>query len=270
MKKAVYIGYDSREPEAYDIAKQSILKRTKNPNITVHPLNQHVMRDLGIYTRPHDNLGSTEFTFSRFWVPYLMGFEGLGIFIDCDFIVNCDIDEMFKLAAKEFEDPKIAVAVCKHDYKPREGAKMDGQVQHLYPRKNWSSSMVFRCDHGLNKKLTLSTLNNPENTGKFFHRFQWLSNFTDDDQNMEDSEYHIGSLPIDFNWLSGEYFPPEHIPVGRTEPRIIHYTLGGAWFFDDRCWQYPFTNLWLDEAEEFLGRPWTKEDCVDHPSKLKA
>ena len=264
MKKAVYIGFDSREPEAYDIAKQSILKRTTH-DITVHPLKLSTMRELGIYTRPDDKLGSTEFTFSRFWVPYLMGYEGLGIFIDCDFIVNCDINDMFELAAKQFEDPNVAMSVCKHDYQPREGAKMDGQTQHLYPRKNWTSSMVFNCSHPANKRLTLSVLNDETKGGKFFHRLQWLSKETDDDANMADTEDMIGGLPLDFNWLSGEYYPPEHIPAGRTEPRIIHYTLGGAWFSDERCWNYPFTQLWLDEAAEFLGRPWTREDCVDNP-----
>ena len=261
MKKTVFIGFDSREPIAYDVARHSILKRT-NSNINVVPLKLSTMRELGIYTRPVDKLGSTEFTFSRFWVPYLMGYDGLGIFIDCDFIVNCDIEEMFEAASKQFENPDVAVAVCKHDYTPREGAKMDGQTQHLYPRKNWTSSMVFRCDHPLNKRLTLEVLNNPELGGKFFHRMQWLSDATNDEQNLLESEDHIGSLPIDFNWLSGEYFPPEHLN-GRLEPRIIHYTLGGAWFSDERCWNYPYTELWLNETAEVIGRPWTKADCVD-------
>mgnify|MGYP006272242367 FL=1 len=259
----VFIGYDSREPIAYDVAKHSILKRTDPSKVSVHALNQHHMRELGVYERPVDKLGSTEFTFSRFWVPFLMGYQGLGIFIDCDFIVNCDILEMFSLAEKEFEDPEVAVAVCKHDYKPREGAKMDNQVQHVYPRKNWSSSMVFKCDHPLNSRLSLPVLNNTGLTGKYFHRFQWLGNSTNDDENMAESERHIGSLPVDFNWLSGEYFPPEHIPAGREEPRIVHFTLGGPWFSDDRCWEYPFTDLWLKETAEVLGREWSRDDCVD-------
>lgn len=264
----VYIGYDSREPEAYDVAKHSILKRTNGP-VTVHPLKQHEMRELGIYTRPHDSLGATEFTFSRFYVPYLMGFQGLGIFIDCDFIVNCDIMEMFDLAEEAFNrNPNYAVAVCKHDYVPRSGDKMDGQVQHLYPRKNWSSSMVFNCGHMWNRNLDLETLNDPSKTGKFFHRFQWLSNSDNDETNMLESEGRIASLPLDFNWLSGEYYPPEHLAPGLDEPRVIHFTLGGPWFHDQRCWDYPYTDLWLKETEEVLGRPWTKEDCVDHPSKL--
>ena len=262
MKYKIFIGADSREAVAYDVARHSILKRTEG-NLSVHPLWLNQMRELGIYTRPVDKLGSTEFTFSRFWVPYLMGYEGLGIFIDCDFIVNCDIMEMFRLAEKEFENPEVAMAVCKHEYVPRDGPKMDGQTQHVYPRKNWSSSMVFNCDHELNKRLTLSVLNDESKTGKFFHRFQWLGDASDDDQNMAETESRIGSLPIDFNWLSGEYFPPDHIPEGQDAPRIVHYTLGGPWFSDQRCWEYPFTDMWLEETEEVLGRGWTKNDCVD-------
>lgn len=264
MKRAVFIGYDSREPVAYDVAKHSIVKRT-NGNVTVHPLKLSTMRELGIYTRPDDKLGSTEFTFSRFWVPYLMGYEGVGIFIDCDFVVNCDIMEMFDAAEKQFENPDIAVALCKHDYIPREGAKMDGQTQHLYPRKNWTSSMVFRNDHPLNRRLTLPVLNDEKNNGKFFHRLQWLSDSTNDDQNLLESEEHIGAIPLDFNWLSGEYYPPQHLKAGYSEPRIIHWTLGGGWFFSDLCWSYPFTEIWLNEVKEVIGRDWTKEDCVDAP-----
>ena len=262
MEHKIFIGADSREAIAYDVARHSILKRTGG-NVTVHPLWLNQMRELGIYTRPVDALGSTEFTFSRFWVPYLMGYAGRGIFIDCDFVVNCDIMEMFQLAEKEFENPDIAMAVCKHDYAPREGLKMDGKAQHVYPRKNWSSSMVFNCGHNLNSLLTLSVLNDESKTGKFFHRFQWLGDSADDDENMEESEARIGSLPIDFNWLSGEYAPPDHILEGEDGPRVVHYTLGGPWFSDQMCWEYPYTDWWLKETEEVIGRPWTKEDCVD-------
>lgn len=265
MKKSVFIGYDSREPIAYEVARHSILKRTKS-DISIIPLKLSTMRELGIYTRPSDKLGSTEFTFSRFWVPYLMGYNGLGIFIDCDFLVNCDIMEMFAIAEKSFEDPNIAVSLCKHDYVPRAGDKMDGQTQHVYPRKNWSSSMVFNCAHPLNRRLTLNILNDETKTGKYFHRLQWLSNETDDEKNLIDSENHISSLPLDFNWLSGEYYPPNHIPADRDDPRIIHWTLGGRWFYDQKCWDYPFGELWSNEVAEVIGKSWTKTDCVDYPN----
>ena len=262
MKYKVFIGADSREEIAYDVAKHSILKRTQG-EVSIHPLWLTQMRDLGIYERPVDALGTTEFTFSRFWVPYLMGYEGIGIFIDCDFVVNCDIMEMFRLAEERFTDPEVAVAVCKHDYIPRDGPKMDGKAQASYPRKNWSSSMVFNCSHPLNQRLSLSVLNDASRGGKYFHRFQWLGDSPDDEANMAESEPRLGSLPIDFNWLSGEYSPPDHISPGLEVPRIVHYTLGGPWFADERCWEYPYTDWWLAECAEVLGRPWTREDCVD-------
>ena len=264
----VFIGYDSREQIAYDVAKHSILKRTKNKNISVHPLKQHVMRELGIYNRSVDKLASTEFTFTRFFVPYLMDYKGYAVFIDCDFLILCDIEEMFQIAIDQFnKNSDLAVCVCKHNYVPKTTVKMDNQVQHVYPRKNWSSAIVFKCDHTSLKILNLSNLNNEEFlTGKVLHRFYWLSDIGDkkfdevDERDlMNSSEKRIGSLPLDFNWLSGEYEIPEHIPEGRSTPRIVHYTLGGPWFADEVCWNYPFADLWIREAEEVIGRKWTMD-----------
>ena len=80
---------------------------------------------------------------------------------------------------------------------------------------------------------------------------------------MIESEEALGSLPVDFNWLSGEYLGTEHVPPGLEGPRIVHYTLGGPWFRDERCWEYPYADWWLEECAEVIGRPWTHEDCVD-------
>ena len=265
----VFIGYDSREPIAYDVAKYSLLKRTKNKNITVHPLKQYSMRELGIYNRSPDKLASTEFTFTRFFVPYLMEYKGYGIFIDCDFLILCDIEEMFELAIEQFNNNKeLAVCVCKHNYVPKTTLKMDNQVQHVYPRKNWSSAIVFNCSNKYLKNLNLENLNN-ENvfTGRVLHRFYWLSDNLNDIHSSEEdlmlsSEKKIGSLPLDFNWLSGEYDIHEHIPNGRETPRIVHYTLGGPWFADEKCWNYPFSDLWIKEVEELTGEKWTMEKAL--------
>ena len=39
-----------------------------------------------------------------------------------------------------------AVYCVQHDYHPKETIKMDGAAQISYPRKNWSSLMLFNCD----------------------------------------------------------------------------------------------------------------------------
>lgn len=286
----VFIGYDKREHIAYEVAKHSILNRLSYLSqklISVHPLKQDHMRELGIYTRPVDNLASTEFTYSRFWVPYLMDYKGYGIFIDCDFLVNCDIMEMFETAIMEFRrNPDYAVAVCKHLYEPKSNEKMDKQKQIPYPRKNWASAMVFNNSHPICRKLNLETLNNPQNDGKYFLGFRWLSDTShllDDEKSMYESGMRIAPLPLDFNWLSGEYEEGEHLEGARSSwihctsgyleetkivaPRIVHYTLGGPWFYDERCWNYPYANLWLEEVKKVIGREWTKEDTVDNPNK---
>jgi hypothetical protein len=119
----------------------------------------------------------------------------------------------------KFCDPSKAVVVVQHDYTPKETTKMDGQVQSVYPRKNWSSMVLWNCEHEKNKILTPELLN--EESPKFLHRFSWL----------DDNE--IGSLPLQYNWLVGWYKEPND-----GTPKILHYTEGGPWFDGYRDCEY--------------------------------
>ena len=220
----VFIGYDPREDIAYQVCKYSILAR--QPNAEVYPLVQKELRDAGWYTRPVDKLASTEFTFTRFLVPELCNFEGWAVFMDCDMILTTDIKELFDQA-----DNQYAVMCVKHDYKVKESYKMDGQKQTAYPRKNWSSVMLFNCNHPSNEKLTMELVNNPEINGAYLHRFSWL----------KDEE--IGDLDHTWNYLVGVYNDID-------KPNLIHYTEGGPWFENYRNCE--FHNEWKDELFEMM------------------
>ena len=143
---------------AYQVCKHSIL--SKQPDAEVIPLKQQELRDAGWYSRPVDKLASTEFTFTRFLVPVLTNYEGWAVFCDCDFLWQIDIKELFKKA-----DDRYAVMVVKHDYQPSANTKMDGCVQHPYPRKNWSSMVLWNCAHPSNKQITAELVN--KETGKY-------------------------------------------------------------------------------------------------------
>ena len=125
----IYVGHDSREDIAYQVCEHSIKRR--DPSAEVIPLKQKQMRDQGLYTRPVDKLASTEFTFTRFFVPYMNDFNGWAVFCDCDFLWKIPSHELTKHC-----DNSKAVMVVQHDYTPKETTKMDGQVQTVYPRKN--------------------------------------------------------------------------------------------------------------------------------------
>ena len=214
MNKNVYIGYDTREDIAYQVSKFSILNKSKN--ITINPLKLSELKDKKLYWRDEDKLGSTEFTFSRFLVPELNEFNGWALFCDCDILFLEDINNLFELA-----DEKYAVMCVQHDYKPKEGVKMDGKAQTLYPRKNWSSLVLWNCSHPSNKAINKELINQPDTTGKYLHRFSWL----------KDEE--IGSLPHHWNWLAGWYEEPQD-----GSPKAIHYTEGGPWFENYRHCEY--------------------------------
>ena len=217
----VYVGWDSKEPEAFDVCRFSIEENCSIP-VSVIPLKRKQFIERKLYWRDQDSRDSTEFTMTRFMVPWLNGYQGKALFCDCDFLFQADLKELID----QFDKSK-AVQVVKHDYTPKETTKMDGQVQTVYPRKNWSSMVLWNCGHEKNKILTPEFLNNQ--TPKFLHRFSWL----------EDSE--IGDLPHHYNWLVGWYREPED-----GSPKILHYTEGGPWFDGYRHCDY--SDDWKKEA----------------------
>ena len=220
MSLTVYVGWDSREDISYQVCEHSIKRR--DPGAIVIPLKQKDMRSDGLYRRDIDKLATTEFTFTRFFIPYLQGYKGWAVFCDCDFVWKVSTTEL-----EQYCDNSKAVVCVQHDYAPQEGSmKMDGQVQTVYPRKNWSSMVLWNCAHPANKILTPEVLN--KETPQFLHRFSWLA----------DSE--IGSLPHHYNWLVGWYQEPRD-----GVPKILHYTEGGPWFDGYRDCEY--ADVWKKE-----------------------
>src|SRR5581483_11431085 len=164
----VFIGWDQREPEAYDVAAYS-LKRHASVPVDVRPIKMDDLRAKGLYTRDKDPLASTEFTYTRFLTPALAGFKGWALFCDCDFLWLGDIAGLVPFTKQSGK----AVFCVHHDYTPKETTKMDGAVQTAYPRKNWSSLMLFNCDHPSVKKLTPEVVN--RESGAYLHRMQWAA-----------------------------------------------------------------------------------------------
>jgi len=220
----VFVGYDTREDIAYQVCKHSILRR--QPNADVFPIVQKDLRESKIYTRPVDPLSSTEFTFTRYLVPDFMSHSGWALFIDSDTIVMTDIKELFDQA-----DDKYAVMCVKHEYNPKETIKMDCHAQLPYPRKNWSSVMLFNCGHPSNEKLTMDLINDNSKDGLYFHQMQWL----------KDEE--IGSLHHTWNYLNTVY---DDLP----NPNIVHYTAGGPWF--KRYRKCKLHDMWKKELFDML------------------
>jgi hypothetical protein len=214
----VYIGYDPRESVAFYTLAHSILRRSSIP-VSIAPLMQGQLK--GLYRRERGPTESTEFSLTRFLVPALSEFRGWSIFMDCDMLCRADIAGL----AREMErQPDKAVLVCQHDYVPKTQRKFLGHVQTKYPRKNWSSLMLFnnaRC-----RALSADYVNSA--SGLDLHRFAW----TDDAA--------IGALPLEWNWLVGEY-------DYHAGAKIVHYTIGGPYFDAYRSCDY--AGEWFAEFE---------------------
>ena len=195
----IVVGYDQKESVAYHVFTQSVLEKSSAP-ISFIPLSVNTLK---IYKETHAD-GSNEFIYSRFLTPFLMNFSGWAIFADGDMVCNSDIAELWAL-----RDENKAVQVVKHNYKTKKTVKYLGNKNEDYPRKNWSSLILWNCGHPDNKILTPKFIQ--EKLGSFLHRFSWL----------DDS--HIGELPLEWNWLAIEY--PDN-----PNANIVHYTLGTPCF----------------------------------------
>jgi lipopolysaccharide biosynthesis glycosyltransferase len=196
----VFVGYDRDEIVAYHTLCASILERSTLP-VRFTPINLANLK--GVFRRDRLPQQSTEFSFSRFLTPYLSAYAGWSAFMDCDMLARADIAELFAL-----RDERYAVMVCQHDYTPRDTLKFLDNPQTRYAKKNWSSVMLFnnaRC-----RTLTPDFVNTA--TGLELHQFAWL-----------EDDALIGSLPLEWNWLVGEYpFNPNAC--------IAHFTRGGPYF----------------------------------------
>lgn len=197
------VGFDARETIAYHVFCQSVLENTSLP-VSFLPL---VEKSLAVYKETHHD-GSNRFTYTRFLTPFLMNFEGWAIFADGDMVCRSDIAELWKL-----RDASKAVQVVKHEYLTKSSTKYLGNKNENYPRKNWSSVILWNCGHPENRCLTPDLVSSKD--GKFLHRFQWLADSL------------VGEFDKEWNWLAIEY-------DDNPSAKLIHYTLGTPCFRDFR------------------------------------
>lgn len=207
------------------MASYSLRKNSTVP-LDIIPLKRRDLEARGIYKRAFDPKQSTEFTYLRFFVPYLNNYKGWALFADDDFLWLGDVKELIDQA-----DDKYAVMCVKHDYNPEVSHKLANLLQEPYPRKNWSSMMLLNCGHPANRALTLQSAN--DKPGSFLHRFSWI---------MDDSL--IGAVHFEWNFLV-----KHHTPRDGALPKAIHYTEGGPWFPDYRDTDYAAE--WLEMMREY-------------------
>ncbi len=219
----VFIGYDSHETVAFHVLAHSIHVRASAP-ITVAPLMLSQLTKL--FTRVRNNIQSTDFSFSRFLVPYLSGYEGWSMFCDCDMLMLDDIAKLWAL-----RDDRFAVQVVKHNHVPCEDIKFLNQPQSKYEKKNWSSVILFN-----NAKCTALTPDYVNSaTGLQLHQFKWLG-----DDGL------IGEIPHRWNHLV-DFDPAKPL----SELSLIHFTEGGPYLENyENC---GYADLWFRERDVMLS-----------------
>ncbi len=243
--RSIWIGFDQREANAYAVAVRSA-ERQLTQKIPIRGVVLADLQALGLYTRemefkqidgaPHpvmwdkisDFAMSTQHAISRFFVPTLAK-QGWALFTDGDFLFRSNPARLFD----ELDESKALYCV-KHNHQPDAKLKMDGQIQSKYARKNWSSCMVFNCDHEANRELTNELLNGVP--GRDLHRFCWLG----DDDDL------IGNLDPAWNWLVGHSDP-------LIDPKAVHFTSGVPDMagYED----VPYADEWRDMLHSWARSP---------------
>ena len=214
----IVVGFDQKESVAYHTFVQSVIENSTIPTRFM-PLN---IGSLTNYKETHKD-GSNDFIYSRFLVPHLMKFNGWAIYADGDMVCLKNIKKLWDL-----RDDKFAVQVVQHDYKTKIKNKYWGNKNEDYPRKNWSSLILWNCAHQSHKILTPEFIQ--KQSGAFLHRFSWI----------KDKE--IGQIEKEWNWLAMEYEEKKDI-------NLIHYTIGTPCFkeYHDKSlssyWKKSFLNM---------------------------
>ena len=215
----IVVGFDQREAVAYHAFTQSVIEKSSLP-VSFIPLAINTLYE---YKETHNDR-SNDFVYSRFLTPFLNDFRGWAIFADGDMICQADIKELWDL-----RDDTKAVLVVKHNYQTKSFKKYLGNINENYPKKNWSSLILWNCEHPKHKILTPEYI--AKQTGKYLHRFSWLN------------DHDIGEIPKEWNWLAIEY------PVN-LEAKLIHYTLGTPCFKDFR--ETDMATKWLETKNKLL------------------
>jgi hypothetical protein len=124
----VFIGADPRQKVGPQVLAHSIAWKSSRP-VSITYL---ILAQLPIKRR-----SLTEFTFSRYMVPWLCNYEGIALFLDADMLVQGDIAELFAL--------KDSTAV---------------QVMQKQKRFEWPSLMLF--DNSQCRELTPEYIDSPQ------------------------------------------------------------------------------------------------------------
>lgn len=178
MTLRVFIGLDERQPIAYNVAQYSLTQAASVP-VAVTPL---ILRQLPIKRR-----GLTDFTYARYLVPWLCGFQGSALFIDPDTMTRGDIAKL------PWSRPESVCVV------PHTSVEKGGETVSTMFERN--AVMLFNCEKCT--KLTPEWIDDGENAPNKL--MEWAQS--------------IGELDRSWNHLVGYDVP-------NSAANLVHFTMG--------------------------------------------
>lgn len=203
----VFIGYDPRQPVAYNVLAHSVWSRASKPVSIVR---------LQLSCLPIKRRGLTEFTYSRFLVPYLSEYEGHSVFLDSDMLCLGDIHELYALACVN----ELKQSTVESAEKP-----LSVHVVKNARRFEWPSMMVFKNDAC--RVLTPAFIDSDSSN---LYDLAWAAN--------------VGELHRDWNQIVGYDAP-------NPNAKLIHYTQGiPCWPETKDC---EFSDQWRAELRKSIA-----------------
>lgn len=241
----IFIGYDSDQAEASKVCEFS-LRHNSRANLDIQHIKKDELISEGVCYPVDNRPASTQFAYTRFLTPYLSDYKGWSMFVDSDFIFTTDITELFdQVYNDDTANTKAMYCVHHPEYVPKHTTKFYDRPQLTFPKKNWSSLMLFNNEHSSTKNLTPESVN--RTSPEWLHRFLWLDEATE-----------LGDIPITWNWLVGEYGKiskldnplPNSLRFWWLLPKGIHYTNGGPF---NEVYGQDYEYIWYNYRFKTLG-----------------
>lgn len=198
----IFIGADPRQVVSLTTLIHSITANAKEP-VAITPLV--------FETLPIKRQGLTPFTYSRFLVPYLCGYEGQALFLDADMLCLGDVSEVFHLG--------------------RIDSTRAAYVMQDQPTFEWASMILFNCAHPSNRVLTPEHIEDRTTTN--LHKIGWLP------------KHEIGKIPLEWNVCVPYSYDGREPPAN---PKLVHFTQGVPHWWETQ--DQPYSGQWHKYAAD--------------------
>lgn len=211
----IYIGYDEAQRGPWHALCHSIMEKSSLP-VQFIPLYYKTVPGYGRAVKE----GYTQFSYLRYYIPFLSSYDGWAIYMDSDQFSRADIAELWNKRQNQFD---IMCAKSDLNQKTARGPQMA-----QYARANWHSVSLWNCS--ALKCLSVDVVNKASK--EWLRDMQWTT------------DERIGGIGMEWNHLVQVY---DENPTANH----VHFTVGGPWAEAFKGVEY--SKEWFDLHKRMCG-----------------